>query len=147
MKDMITIDREVLEELDDLLPRIDDDDPIVPALRDLLYKKIRPLLREPCPACAGRGRGWSAEGEYVQCATCKGSGFVQPFDASQEALELIAMTNPDHVRIRGQPGFLIYPEAFDPRKIASSAIRADPIEVVGCPGEAPPAVIFKELRP
>jgi hypothetical protein len=146
MKDMITIDREVLEELDDLLPRIDDDDPIVPALRGLLYKKIRPLLREPCPACAGRSRGWSAEGEYVQCETCQGQGTVHPYDARQEALELIARTNPDHVRIRGQPGFLIYPEAFDPRKIASSAIRADPVEVVDGPGEAPPVGIFKELR-
>jgi hypothetical protein len=146
MKDMITIDREVLEELDDLLPRIDDDDPIVQALRDLLYKKIRPLLREPCPACAGRGRGWSAEGEYVQCETCQGQGTVHPYDARQEALELIALMKPYYVRIDGPPGFLIYPEAFDPRKIASSVLGLAPPEIIDMPGEAPPVVIFKELR-
>jgi len=37
---------ETLDELDDLLPRVDNDDPIAPALRDLLYKKLRPLQRE-----------------------------------------------------------------------------------------------------
>jgi hypothetical protein len=44
-------------------------------------------------------------------------------DPRQDALEMLALTPPDHVVIRGQPGVLLYPEAFNPFKIARSALH------------------------
>lgn len=148
MKGKITIEREILEELDDLLPRMSDDDPAAPALRDLLYKKIRPLLREPCPACSGHGRGWSEAGEYVECKTCSGSGFVAPYDARQEALELIALTPPERLDLLTPGQVLVYPVSFDPCKIARSILARDRQEGETPLEQAPeePVLIFEELR-